>query len=103
MRQFVRCLPPAGIADLTDRRRFPFSLRMILRRLMVSLLLPACALLGACATTGPGGLPYAKKVPGKPGIVLSPHSAHVAEIDVSGMQRNEVVTDPFTGKPFLVP
>jgi len=55
-----------------------------------------------CAT-GPGGLPYATKVKDKPGIVLSPHSSHIAEIDVRGKSRNDVVTDPFTGEQFLVP
>jgi hypothetical protein len=55
-----------------------------------------------CAT-GPGGLPYATKVDGKPGIVLSPYSSHIAEIDVRDKKRNDVVTDPFTGEEFLVP
>lgn len=68
---------------------------------LIPMVLLVCGWCG-CAT-GPGGLPYAKKVPDKPGIVLSPYSASVAEIDVRGMQRGEVVSDPFTGQKFLVP
>jgi len=71
-------------------------MKLILTGCLLLLMLAGCA-------TGPGGLPYATKVKGKPGIVLSPYSSHIAEIDVRDKERNDVVVDPFTGESFLVP
>jgi len=72
------------------------------RCIWISVILLGGILYSGCAT-GAGGLPYAKPVKGKPGIVLSPYSADVAEIDVSGHARGEQIRDPFTGQYFLVP
>jgi hypothetical protein len=48
-------------------------------------------------------LPYAKPVPGKEGLVYSPHSENNVWIDVRGFKRGTEVKDPWTDKLFLVP
>lgn len=50
-----------------------------------------------------GQLPYGIPVPGKPGFVQSPHSMGQGYVDVRGFPPNTEVTDPYSGKPFLVP
>jgi hypothetical protein len=51
-----------------------------------------------------GNLPYATKVPGKPGFVFSPYDgANKGYIDVRGFPMGTEVKDPYSGKSFLVP
>ena len=51
-----------------------------------------------------GNLPYATKVPGKPGFVYSPYDgANKGYIDVRGFPPGTEVKDPYSGKSFLVP
>ena len=49
-----------------------------------------------------GALPYARPVPGKPGLVYSPFDEKFL-IDVRGVPPGTVVKDPHTGKSFRVP
>ena len=49
-----------------------------------------------------GGFPYAKRVPGKPGYVISPFHPD-GYVDVRGFPSGTEVKDPFSGKIFLVP
>ena len=49
-----------------------------------------------------GEIPYGKPVPGKPGFVFSP-SDQFKYIDVRGYPPGTPVTDPYSGKTFLVP
>ena len=49
-----------------------------------------------------GEVPYGKPVPGKPGFVFSP-SDQFKYIDVRGYPPGTPVTDPYSGKTFLVP
>ena len=46
---------------------------------------------------------YADAVPGRPGYVLSPHTAPRKVVDVRGFRAGEEVRCPFTSQPFLVP
>jgi hypothetical protein len=47
-------------------------------------------------------LPYARPVPGKPGLVYSPFDEKFL-IDVRGVPPGTVVNDPHAGKSFRVP
>ena len=49
-----------------------------------------------------GALPYARPVPGKPGLVYSPFDEKFL-IDVRGVPPGTVVNDPHAGKSFRVP
>ena len=48
-------------------------------------------------------LPYGKPVPGKPGYVFSPYDKSGGYVDVTGFTPGQKVTDPYSGKIFLVP
>lgn len=50
-----------------------------------------------------GDLPYGIPVPGHKGMVTSPYSPEGNYIDVSAFAPGSAVTDPYTGKIFLVP
>lgn len=53
--------------------------------------------------TGPGGYPYGKPVPGKPGFVTSPYAPDAGYVDLTGFERDQEVRDPYSQKIFLVP
>ncbi len=48
-------------------------------------------------------LPYAVRVPNRPGLVTSPYAPDQGYVDVSGFPSSTEVMDPFTGKVFLTP
>ena len=48
-------------------------------------------------------LPYAVRVPNRPGLVTSPYAPDQGYVDVSGFASSSEVMDPFTGKVFLTP
>lgn len=48
-------------------------------------------------------LPYAVRVPNRPGLVTSPYAPDQGYVDVSGFPSSIEVMDPFTGKVFLTP
>lgn len=47
--------------------------------------------------------PVAKRVPGKPGLVISPYDPNGRFVDVSNMPPGSAAKDPYSGKPFEVP
>lgn len=47
--------------------------------------------------------PFATRVPGKPGYVLSPFAPDAGYIDTTGMSPGSEARDPYTGKVFRVP
>jgi len=47
--------------------------------------------------------PYATPVAGQAGMVISPYAKDKGWVDVSGIPPGTKVTDPYTGKVFLVP
>lgn len=47
--------------------------------------------------------PYATPVAGQAGMVISPYARDKGWVDVSGIPPGTKVTDPYTGKVFLVP
>ncbi len=48
-------------------------------------------------------LPYAVRVPNRPGLVTSPYAPDQGYVDVSEFPSSTEVMDPFTGKVFLTP
>jgi hypothetical protein len=50
-----------------------------------------------------GSLPFAKNVPGTPGMVYSPFARKSQLVDVAGLMPGVEVTCPYTGKLFRVP
>ncbi len=48
-------------------------------------------------------LPYAVRVPNRPGLVTSPYAPDEGYVDVSEFPSSTEVMDPFTGKIFLTP
>lgn len=48
-------------------------------------------------------IPYGIPVPGKAGFVQSPFAMDSGFVDVRGIPPNTEVTDPYSGKIFLVP
>ncbi|HEV7869135.1 MAG TPA: hypothetical protein VGO90_15715 [Chthoniobacteraceae bacterium] len=50
-----------------------------------------------------GEIPYAKPVPGRPGLVTSPFEPYKGFIDVRGYPPGTEVKDPNSDKTFLVP
>jgi hypothetical protein len=56
------------------------------------------------ADVGPMGLlPFAKNVPGSPGMVHSPYARNSQLVDISGLMPGVEVTCPYSGKLFRVP
>lgn len=57
----------------------------------------------ASISPAPPNAPYGIPVPDRPGFVHSPYSDSKSLIDVRGLPPNTSVTDPWSGKIFLVP
>ncbi|ALJ56580.1 hypothetical protein AMD24_00404 [Candidatus Xiphinematobacter sp. Idaho Grape] len=55
------------------------------------------------ATRASQEIPYAAPVPGKKGLVTSPHAPYAGYVDVRGYPPGQEVKCPYTGKLFRVP
>jgi hypothetical protein len=57
----------------------------------------------AAPQPAPVEIPYATRIPGKPGFVKSPFDPNGQAIDVQGFQSGQKARCPYTGKIFRVP